>query len=122
MDLIKWDSLLDASASFEGMPDMSMTGWDLATDVYVEDGTIAVDMQLPGIQPDTYEIKLEDGSLVVTGARSKETETQDQDYYRKEIRRGNFERRVSLPEGNYDTTNMTSSTENGMLKVRIPKQ
>lgn len=121
MNLIKWDSLL-SSDLFKEFPSMDMTGWDLATDIYEKDDQLIVEMQLPGIQADSYDVSLKDGQLRVSGSRKNETETQDEQYYRKEIHRGNFERLVTLPEMNLKENEISVSHENGTLKVVIPKQ
>lgn len=122
MQLITWESLLPVRDLFGDMiPSLDMTGFDLATDVYEKDGGVAVEMQLPGITPDTYDIKVEDGMLVVSGKREKKTEVEEKNYYRKEIQRGSFERRVSLPDMKLKTDDLRPQVENGTLKLFIPK-
>lgn len=121
MDLIKWDSLLDIDSLFENLPPLNVTGWDLATDIYEKDGQVIVEMQLPGIDPDTYEISLDGGMLRVKGERKKETETEDKSYYRKEIQRGHFERSVMLPKGEYNASEILTTKEDGVLKITVPK-
>lgn len=119
--LIKWENLLQPDTLFDELPSLDMTGWDLATDVYKKDGDAVVEMQLPGIPPDSYDISLDENTLTIKGERKKETEVEDEDYYRKEIQRGHFERNVQLPEGMYDESGITTSQEDGVLKIRVPK-
>lgn len=121
MKIITWESPLDIASLFEDIPSLGLVGWDLAADVYKEGNNIIVNMQLPGIEADKYDVLVEDGMLVVKGSRDKETVTEDKDYYRKEIHRGNFERRVMLPEESLATDKLTTSKENGVLKISIPK-
>ena len=59
--------------------------------------------------------------LVVKGSRDKETITEDKNYYRKEIQRGNFERQVALPDEPLATDKLSTSKEDGVLKISIPK-
>lgn len=122
MSLIKWEGLLDPENLFEETPELEMSGWDLATDVYEQNGNLMVEIQVPGIDPDTYEISLEDGTLKVEGKREKKTEVEDQNYHRKEIHRGHFVRRVELPEGEYDESGISSTQEEGVLKISVPKK
>lgn len=122
MDIITWESPLSVANLFEDMPSLDLVGWDLATDVYEEEGNVVVKMQLPGIEADKYDVSIEDGMLVVKGSRDKETVTEDKNYYRKEIHRGNFERRVRLPEVSLATDKLSTSKEDGVLKISIPKQ
>lgn len=120
MEIIRWESPLEITNLFEDMPTLDMVGWDLATDVYEEEGSVVVNMQLPGIEADKYDVSVEDGMLVVKGSRDKETVTEDKDYYRKEIQRGDFERRVQLPNKALATDKLTTSKEDGVLKISIP--
>lgn len=122
MNIITWESPLTIANIFEDMPSLDLVGWDLAADVYEEEGNVIVKMQLPGIEADKYDVSVEDGMLVVKGSRDKETVTEDKNYYRKEIHRGNFERRVKLPEAGLATDKLSTSKEDGVLKVSIPKK
>lgn len=120
MDIIKWDSLLPNDL-FADFPSMDMTGWDLATDLYEEQGNIIVEMQIPGIDSDHYEVSVKDGILHVSGSREQKRETQDRDYFRKEIHRGHFERFIPLPKVELRTDQLSVSHENGTLKIFLPK-
>lgn len=120
MEIITWESPLDIVNLFEDIPTLDIVGWDLAADVYKEEGNIVVKMQLPGIETDKYDVSVEDRMLVVKGSRDKETITEDKDYFRKEIQRGNFERRVQLPDEALATDKISISKEDGVLKISIP--
>lgn len=122
MKIITWESPLSIANLFDDMPSLDLVGWDLAADVYEEEGNVIVTMQLPGIEADKYDVSVEDGMLVVQGSRDKETVTEDKNYYRKEIQRGNFERRVQLPDAELATDKLSTSKEDGVLKVSIPKK
>lgn len=121
MSLIKWDSLLDVENLFEETPLLESVGWDLAADVYEEGGDVIVEMQMPGIEADAYELSLEGSTLKVSGKREKETETADQEYFRKEIQKGSFERSIDLPEKDLKADEMRAVLQDGTLKIRIPK-
>jgi HSP20 family molecular chaperone IbpA len=123
MDSISWDSLIPTEDLFDDGFDLkpSQIGWDLATDVNEADDSVIVEIQLPGIKPDTYDIKLDDGCLVVSGKREESSETTDQNSFRQEIKRGSFVRRIPLPEGAYDASGITTAHENGTLKISLPK-
>lgn len=122
MKLIKWDSLLPVDELLDEEPlSQAMAGWDLAVDVLEEDNQVNIEMQLPGVQSDKYDIKIEDGALVVSGEREETSETADHEIYRREIQRGSFERRVQLPEGEYNAEGISTGLENGVLKISVPK-
>lgn len=122
MQLIAWESLLPIHDIFgDALPSLDMTGFDLATDVSETEKGVEIEMQLPGIKPDAFDIKVEDGMLVVSGKREKKTEIEDKNYYRKEIQRGSFERRVQLPDVKLNTADLRPQTIDGTLKLFIPK-
>jgi HSP20 family protein len=122
MDFFKWESLLPVKALFgDDLPAIEMAGFDMAADVYETADGVNVEMQLPGISPEAYDIKVEDGMLVVSGKRDKQTEIEDKNYYRKEIQRGSFERRVTLPKVDLKTENLSPAVSDGVLKLFIPK-
>jgi HSP20 family protein len=54
----------------------------------------------------------------VSGERTEESDKQDARYHRREIRRGSFTRRVTLPQ-DLDTNSVTATVSNGILKVEL---
>ena len=121
MKLIQWDSLLPMSDLFAELPSLSDVGWDLAADVYVEDGAAVVELQMPGIEADAYEVSVADGQLHISGSREKRVEEGDRAYVRQEIQRGAFSRIVQLPEGEWDADALSASKADGTLRVVIPQ-
>lgn len=120
--MITWESLLPIKDIFgEELPELDMAGIDLAADVYQTPEGVTVEMQLPGIKADAYDVKVKDGMLIVSGKRDKTTEVKDKDYYHKEIQRGSFERRVKLPDVALRTESLSPTREDGTLKLFIPK-
>ena len=91
-------------------------------DVYEDDSMIVAEISAPGMSSDDLKVSIDDGSLIVRGKKSEEVEDKNEDrgYYRKEIRRGSFERVVRLPS-NTDKENVKASYEDGILKIEIPK-
>jgi HSP20 family protein len=94
---------------------------DLAVDMYDEHDGIVVEMALAGIDPDKVDISVEDTSLRVSGEREETAVEEDKNYYKREIKRGSFERYLSLP-----TTVVPEETkasfEDGILKIFLPKK
>ena len=85
------------------------------TDSYV------VEADVPGVDPKEIEITTENGALVIKGARNViEGESAD-GFKRTERVRGSFLRRFNLPEG-VDESAIEATSENGVLRVKIPKQ
>lgn len=119
MSLIKWDPFRDLEELFE--KEHLRVGWDLAVDLYEENGNIITKMHVPGIDASKIDITIENDILKVSGSRKKEEETKDKSYYRKEIRSGSFERYVQLPtevQGN----KAMASYQDGVLVITMPKK
>lgn len=91
-------------------------------DVYEDDSAIVAEVSAPGMSPQDLDVSINDGALRVRGKKSEEVEDKNEDrgYYRREIRRGSFERVVRLPS-NIDDESVKASYEDGILKIEIPK-
>lgn len=121
---MKWQPFKDVERVFEEdfMPLLPSPriGWDLAVDLYEENGKIVAEMNLPGIDPGKLEITAHDGHLRVAGSRDEEKETRTRNYYCKEIKRGTFERTVQLP-ARVKQDQAEAQYKNGTLRILMPK-
>lgn len=89
-------------------------------DVYDDKENVYVDVALSGIDPKDVNIEIENNLLSISGNIEKKTEIDEKNYYKKEIRRSSFARKVALPaEVNSEKTQAVY--ENGVLKISIPK-
>ena len=79
-----------------------------------------VEVDLPGISKEDVDIKVEDGTLVVSGERKVKNEVKEDDYYKVESSFGTFSRSFSLPN-EIDIENIRAESQNGVLEVIIPK-
>lgn len=91
-----------------------------AIDVRQEKDSVIVETSLPGIDPDKVDISVENDVLTVSGHTEEKKEVRREDYYRKEIREGNFSRSVILPMG-VKADQSEAHYENGILKITLPK-
>lgn len=119
MPIIKWRPFRDLDDMFDDFK-QGNNGWDLAADVYENDQEVVVTMHTAGIDPDHIDIEVEDTHLHVSGTRKEEQESEDQEYYRKEIRRGSFERVIPLP-CHVDGEEARAEMKDGVLKIMLPK-
>ena len=94
--------------------------WRPAVDIFEEDNGIALKAELPGIDKEDISIDVKDGVLTLSGERSVENETKDNNYYRRERTYGKFQRAFALPEG-VKTEDIKADFKDGVLKVHIPK-
>lgn len=91
-----------------------------AVDVSETDSDVVVEMPLAGVDPAKVEISVENGNLLVKGHTEEEREEKGKYFYRKEIRRGAFERVIGLPL-DVKSEEARAESVNGMLKITLPK-
>jgi len=91
-----------------------------AMDVKETDKEVIAEIEIPGFDPEKVDVSVKDGILRVSGKMDEKKEEKEKGYWRKEIRKGSFERMMRLPvavkEGAVDAT-----YEKGVLKIVIPK-
>ena len=90
-----------------------------AVNSYVKDGVFHLEAELPGVDPDKLDVRMDDGSLVIHGERRSTHKTEDVNYLLKESSLSTFERRMSLPTG-ADIEKAHATYNNGMLEVTVP--
>jgi len=94
-------------------------GWKPDADIYREEGTLVVQAELPGLDPDTdLDITVESNVLQIKGEKTESHGVDEADRYVAERRFGLFRRSVMLPEG-VDPESVTANYDNGVLTVRV---
>ncbi len=93
--------------------------WTPSVDVIHRNGNLILRADLPGIKPDEVKITVDDDVLTVSGEHTEESETEKDNYMRRERRYGSFSRSMTLPAG-VDAKDIKSTTEDGVLEVTIP--
>jgi HSP20 family protein len=128
MSLIKWTPFLDMEP-FEEMEKMlsnwpgnraGAQGYMPAIDMYEDKDNVIVEAQLAGIDPEQVDITIENDVLCLKGESEQKREVEEKNYYRKEIRRGNFYRSVQLP-AHVQGDQASAAAADGVLKITIPK-
>lgn len=95
--------------------------WMPAADVREDDNSIAIDIELAGIDPDDVDVSVENGMLTISGEKRTESkEGKEGQYHLVERRYGSFMRSFKLPEG-VDESKITADFDHGLLTVEIPK-
>lgn len=120
MHFLRYNPFAEIEEALEDIPYM-IKGIDLAADMYEDNGNLVVEVHIPGIEADHIDIDVHENVLRVTGSRKEKTETKDKHYYRKEIKRGSFERSIVLPM-NVLGDKATANFEHGVLKILLPKE
>ena len=125
MSLIKWEPFDELDRVFRdfgtlSFPKNGQLGFDLAVDVYEDGDNVIAEMNLPGLKGEDIDVEVEESTLRISGKREEEQEKKEKDHYTKEIRRGSFERVVSLPS-KVTTSDVEATYDDGVLKVVMPK-
>jgi len=95
--------------------------WGPAVDIVENDKELVVTADLPGVKLEDVEVKIEDGTLTLSGNRKFENEDSKNGYHRIERSYGEFRRAFALPDS-VDATKVGAAFDNGVLKVTLPKK
>ena len=95
--------------------------WIPAVDVTEQNDRFVLHADLPGVNADDIDIRMEEGFLTLSGARQRENEQEVDGLRRFERSTGKFIRRFALPDS-ADADRITARSANGILEVVIPKQ
>ncbi len=90
-----------------------------AIESYIKDGNLIVRADVPGMEPKDIEVSVLGNVLTIKGEREDKKEVKAEDYIRREISYGKFERRMTLPEGAM-TEKVKASFKNGVVEVTMP--
>jgi len=97
----------------------------MPADVFQSGDHYLVQIDLPGIEPDSLEVTAGDRTLAVTARRQaplvgdQDGEQQGQQVLVAERRHGRFARQVSLPDG-ADLDHITADYRDGVLTIMVP--
>jgi HSP20 family protein len=123
MNLVRFDPfsvVRDFDRLFEAS-DKPFNRWMPRVDVLDRDEALLVRTEIPGVDPESIDVTIESGTLTIKGSRSFENEESSENYHRKEIFEGSFERTILLPEG-ADAEAVTAASKDGILEISIPKR
>jgi HSP20 family protein len=133
--LTRWDPLRDLatmqnridrfvrqSYSPEG-PEEALTTTNFAppVDIYEDEHTIVVKMEVPGIDEKDIDVRIESNTLTVHGERKIEKEEKEDNFRRIERQYGSFTRSFTLPSS-VDTGQVSANYDKGVLKISLAKK
>ena len=99
----------------------SSRAWAPAVDIYETDANIVLKAELPGINPNDVEVRVEDGTLYLKGQRKFEKEVKEENYHRVERSYGSFVRSFPLPNS-VNADDAKAEYKDGVLALTLPKR
>jgi len=133
--LTRWDPVRDLatmqnrinrfvreSYSPEG-PEEALTTTSFAppVDIYEDEHTIIVKMEVPGIDEKDIDVRIENNTLTVHGERKMEKEEKEENFRRVERQYGSFTRSFTLPSS-VDSGQVSAHYDKGVLKINLAKR
>ena len=95
--------------------------WSPAVDIQEYADKFVLHADVPGVDPASIELTLENAVLSLSGSREKLVEAAGVERSRVERHAGRFQRRFSLPD-TVDSESVSASNKNGVLEIVIPKR
>ena len=113
--------LREAFSPVSAEGEVSTRTWAPPVDIFENGDNLVLKAELPGINPDEVEIRVEDNTLYLKGNRKFEKEVKEQNYHRIERSYGTFTRTFSLPNS-IDADKVAASYKDGVLTLNMPKK
>src|SRR5271169_3774984 len=135
MAIVRWEpfrDLLTAQREFDRLfrgafgsaasqEEATTRTWAPPVDIYENGDNLVLKAELPGVNPDEVEIRVEDNTLYLKGERKFEKEVKEQNYHRVERTYGTFTRTFSLPNS-VDADKVAANYKDGVLTLTMPKK
>jgi len=93
--------------------------WMPVVDVSETSKEIIVNAEIPGVEAESIDVKLEGNVLTIKGERQREHEEEEENFHRIERSYGSFYRSLRLPS-EVDAEKIKATYEKGVLRIVIP--
>lgn len=107
-----WPKEMAAMAPFEGRTPK--------VDMVDRENEVVVRAELPGVKKDDLEVTLSEHTVTIEARTTREVKEEKEEYYRREMSRGDFQRTLALPAG-VDEAKATATFADGVLELTLPK-
>lgn len=116
------DNLLNDKWFNDSVEDFSLKTFTPRVDIAEVSNEYEVHLAVPGMKKDDFKIELENNVLTVSSEKEENTETDDNNYKRREFRYSSFNRSFSLPENIVDGEKVGAKYIDGVLHITLPKR
>jgi HSP20 family protein len=94
--------------------------WSPLTDIYEDQDSYVLTLDLPGIKKENVKISYVDGQLNISGERKQEKENKTGSYHRLERNYGKYFRTFALPK-KIKEDKIDAEFKDGQLTINVPK-
>ena len=98
---------------------MRRGAWVPPVDIFEKDHVVTLKAELPDMQRDDIDIRVENNTLTISGEKKMEKDVHEDNFHRIERTYGQFSRSFSLP-ATIDTEKVSADYRNGVLTVKLP--
>ena len=89
-------------------------------DVINRDSEVVVRAELPGVSKENLDVSMADNKLTIRATTHSEQKEEKEEYYRREMSRGEFQRTLIIPD-DVDAEKIQASFKDGILELTMPK-
>lgn len=115
------NQLFESRVGEAGREDVALNAWTPRVDIFEDENSYLIKMELPEVARDDVKVNLNDNTLSVSGERRLENEEKRDGYHRVERSYGQFYRSFTLPP-NANPEAIDAQFKDGMLRLSIPKR
>jgi HSP20 family protein len=130
MKLVRWDPFRDLVAMSQRLNRLAddpynlgagdALGWAPPVDIFEKQDQLIIRAEVPGVQRNDLDVRIENGVLTLHGERKQETDVAEGNAHVTERSYGCFTRSFSLPT-TVDAGRIAASYKDGVLEVTVPK-
>jgi HSP20 family protein len=103
-----------------GEENISVPDWAPLVDVVEDDKEYLIKVELPEVRKEDVQVRVENGTLTISGERKSEKEEKGRRFHRLERFYGRFERSFSFPD-DADDSKVAADFKDGVLRVHLDK-
>ena len=96
------------------------SAWVPAADIYETDENLVVTSDLPGVDPEELDVRVENNVLSIRGERHFERTVENEKFHRLERLSGGFERSFALTTP-VNADKIDATFQDGVLRICLPK-
>ena len=100
---------------------LTTTSFAPPVDIYEDEHNITLKMEVPGIDEEDIDVRIENNTLTIRGERKFEKEEKEENFRRVERQYGSFTRSFTLPSS-VEAENVLATYDKGVLEIRLAKK